>query len=191
MSAKDNEPLEEIAEETLEKQEPQEQDEPSEPNEKPQEEDFKTKYLRLLAENENLVRRLRKESRDSTRFALQKLILDLLIPLDQLELALGHAENNPSPDVKNWAIGFKMISKQFQEWLSAQDVYRFKSIGQQFDPKLHEASEMMESSTEREGTIMKELAPGYKMGEAVLRPARVIVAKKEEKQESEQQEEKS
>lgn len=144
--------------------------------------DYKAKYLRLLAENENLVRRVRKEGRDSTRFALQKLILDLLIPLDQFEMALGHAENNPSEEVKNWAIGFKMISKQFQEWLSAQDVYRFNSLGQQFDPQLHEASEMVETEKEKEGTIMKELLRGYKMGETVLRPARVVVAQKPQKE---------
>mgnify|MGYP003683045903 FL=1 len=143
----------------------------------PEATDYKAKYLRLLAENENLVRRLRKESRDSTRFALQRIMLDLLSPLDQFEMALSHANNNPSEEVKNWAIGFKMISKQFREWLSSQDVYRFKSLGEKFDSTLHEATETIETTEHDEDIIIKELLCGYKMGEAILRPARVVVAK--------------
>lgn len=146
------------------------------------EEEFRSKYLRLLAENENLVKRLRKESRDSVRFATQRVILDLLMPLDQFEIALGHAQRHESGEIQNWAMGFKMISKQFKDWLSAQEVYSFKSVGENFDPTLHEAVETLVTQEQPEGTIVKELLRGYKMGEDILRPARVVVAQSPQKQ---------
>lgn len=140
-------------------------------------EEYREKYLRLLAENENLLKRLRKESKDSIRLATQKIILDLLLPLDQFENALMHANTNPSEDVQNWALGFKMIQKQFKEWLSSQNVHSYVSRGELFNPALHEAVEMIASSEYREGIVIKELVKGYKMGDYVLRPAKVVVAK--------------
>lgn len=138
---------------------------------------YREKYLRLLAENENQMRRLRKESRHSTQIAISKVILDLLQPLDYFESALYHAKVSPSEDVQNWALGFKMIHKQFKEWLSSQGVHSFVSRGENFSPALHEAVEMVEDSNYREGTVIKELAKGYKMHDQILRAAKVVVAK--------------
>jgi molecular chaperone GrpE len=139
--------------------------------------DFKDKYLRLLAENENLRRRLQKESQDSIKYAVQKVILEFLDPYDSFEKALYHAGYSPSEEVRNWAIGFKMIHQQFKDWLGSQGVHSFVSEKQQFNPQLHEAVEVIESREVRDGYILKELTKGYKIHDRVLRPSKVAIAK--------------
>lgn len=144
------------------------------------EEDYKDKYLRLLAENENLRRRLQRESQEAIRFATQKVILDLLDPYDNFEKALFHAGYSPSEEVRNWAIGFKMINQQFKDWLNSQGVYSYPSKGEVFNPELHEAVEMIPTHDRREGTIIDEFSKGYKMHDRVLRHAKVAIATKVE-----------
>lgn len=140
-------------------------------------EEYKEKYLRLLAENENTRRRVQRESQEAIRYAAQKIILDLLDPFDNFEKALYHAGYSPSEDVRNWAIGFKMIHQQFKEWLSAQGVHSFVSKGQPFNAQLHEAVETVATQQAREGTVIEEYTKGYKMHDRVLRPAKVSIAK--------------
>jgi molecular chaperone GrpE len=139
--------------------------------------EFKDKYLRLLAENENMRRRFQRESQESIRYAAQKIILDLLDPFDNFEKALSHAGHSSSEEVRNWAIGFKMIHQQFKDWLNAQGVHSFVSKDQPFSAQLHEAVETVATNQVREGTIMEEYAKGYKMHDRVLRPAKVSIAK--------------
>lgn len=145
--------------------------------EKESENDYKDKYLRLLAENENLRRRLQKESQDSIKFALQKVIVELLEPYDSFEKALFHAGYSPSEDVRNWAIGFKMIHQQFKDWLSSQGVHSFASKGQSFNAQLHEAVEAIATDKFPEGHVLEELSKGYKIHDRVLRHAKVTIAK--------------
>lgn len=142
-----------------------------------EQDEFKDKYLRLLAENENLRRRLQKESQESIKFAVQKVILEFLDPYDSFEKALFHAGYSPSEEVRNWAIGFKMIHQQFKDWLVSQGVHSFVSEKQHFNPQLHEAVEMIESHEVPDGYILKELSKGYKIHDRVLRPSRVAIAK--------------
>lgn len=137
----------------------------------------KDKYLRSIAESENLRKRLHKERHDMTQFALQNVIVDFLNPIDHMENALSFTDGM-SDDVKNWAIGFKMILSQFKEVLNSNDVQPFKSIGTHFDPHIHEAVEMVETNEIPEGTVVEESMKGYKMGDKVIRPARVKVTKK-------------
>jgi molecular chaperone GrpE len=151
--------------------------------------DFKDKYLRLLAENENLKRRVQKESKESIRYATRKIILDLLPPLDQFESALSHAKISSSEEVQNWAVGFKMILHQFKDWIYQQGVEGYASQHQIFDPKIHEAVETQITTEHKDGIIIKELSRGYKMGGQLLRPARVVVAKAQEKHKNNTQKE--
>lgn len=144
--------------------------------------DYKNKYLLLLAESENARKRLQKERQEMTKHSISNIILEFLSPLDNLENALQFTQNM-SDDVKNWATGFQMILSQFKETLANNNVHTFKSEGQQFDPHLHDAIETIESEQEPEGKITKEYLRGYKMGERVIRPARVQVVKAPKKEE--------
>lgn len=138
--------------------------------------DFKDKYLRSIADAENLRKRLHKERHDLTQLAVQSIIVDFLDPIDHLENALAHMAGM-SDEVKNWAIGFKMILNQFKEILATNDVHPFKSVGMVFDPHNHEAVEMVETSEYPPGMVIGESLRGYKMGSKTIRPARVKVSK--------------
>jgi molecular chaperone GrpE len=138
--------------------------------------EYKDKYLRVLAESENARKRLLKEKQETIQFSLQNLISEFLIPIDQLEQALKHAEASSS-EVKQWCLGFEMILAHFKEVLSNNDVYSFVSVGNAFDPHLHEAVEIVETNEHPDGIVVAESIKGYKMGERVIRPARVKVSK--------------
>jgi len=110
------------------------------------------------------------------QYALQNLMLDFLNPIDHMENALKFTEQ-ASSEVKHWAAGFVMIFNQFKDLLTNNGVYPFDSEGQPFDPHFHEAIEMVTTTEHPPGTIVKETVRGYKIGDRVLRPASVTVAK--------------
>ncbi len=135
------------------------------------------KYVRLLAESENARKRLIKEGDEHMQFALERLIVEFLQPLDHFEKALKFAENM-SEDVKNWAIGFEMILGQFKQVIAGYGVTPFDSLGKHFDPHLHEPVEVVEEAEYPDGTIIEEYLKGYRKGERIVRVARVKVSKK-------------
>ncbi|MBA2368193.1 MAG: nucleotide exchange factor GrpE [Candidatus Protochlamydia sp.] len=149
--------------------------------------EYKNKYLHLLADAENARKRLQKERQEMTRYALESLIVDFLHPLDNLENALKFAQDM-SEEVKNWAFGFQMILAQFKDILTSNGVSPIDSKGTPFDPHVHEALEMIETTGHIPGTIVEESIRGYKMGDRVIRPARVKVAKEPATQEFNQDE---
>lgn len=154
-------------------QEPIEQETPSQ--EVP--EDYKDKYLRLLAELENTRKRMQKEKQETVKFTIERVIADMLIPIDNLENALKCA-GNMTGDVQMWAQGFTMILGQFKEALSQHGITSFKSEGELFNPELHHAIESEESTEVEEGRILKEFVTGYRSKEHTIRPAKVKVAMK-------------
>lgn len=138
--------------------------------------EYKDKYLRLLAEMENTRKRLQKERQELIQYAVQNVIVDFLNPIDHMENALNYTEQM-SAEIKHWAVGFKMIMEQFKDALSNQGVVAFKSEGTEFNPHNHEAVEMIETNDHPSGTVVEESIKGYKMGDKIIRPARVKVAK--------------
>ncbi|MCB1114743.1 MAG: nucleotide exchange factor GrpE [Chlamydiia bacterium] len=138
--------------------------------------DYKNKYLRQLAETENTRKRLQKEKQELTDYAISNVIADFLGPIDHMESALSHTDNM-SEEVKHWGVGFKMILTQFKDVLKENGVKQMNAMGEMFDPHLHEAIEVIETDEFAPGTIVEECLRGFKMGEKVIRPARVKVAK--------------
>lgn len=145
-------------------------------------EDSKDRYLRLLAEQENMRKRLVKEREQMTQHAIQNVILEFLNPIDHLEGALSYTENM-SPEMKNWAEGFKMILNQFKDVLGNEGVEPFSSMGKHFDPHHHDAIEVIETDEHPPGTVIKESSKGYKMHNRTIRHARVSVSKASTKNE--------
>lgn len=150
--------------------------------------DYKDKYLRSLAEQENARKRLQKERQDISRYATESLIADFLRPIDNLENALNLAKAM-SDEVRNWATGFQMILTQFKDILSLNGVTPIESKGQPFDPHYHEAIEMIITDEYPPGIVIEECMRGYKVGERTLRPSRVKVSKAVEANKEETQEE--
>ena len=140
------------------------------------------KYLRSLADMENARKRMEKDTYESTRFAVEKVIKEFLIPLDHFESAFSFI-HQASEETQNWAKGFEMILTQFKEILSRHNIQSFSSEGKMFDPHLHEVLELEETEKYKGGTILQEFVKGYKRGDRILRPARVKVAKEPSKDE--------
>ena len=149
------------------------------PKETPKEaplEDWKEKYVRTLAEAENMRKRMQKEKQEMLRYCYENCISEFLPALDNLENAVRFTET-ASPEVKNWALGFQMIMNQFKEVLHNHGIIAFHSEGNTFDPHYHEAVEIVETDEHPDGAILKEFTKGYKSASRTIRPARVKVAK--------------
>ncbi len=142
-------------------------------------EDYKNKYLRALADMENLRKRLSHEKQETIAYAIDNMLSGFLTPLDNFENALRYTDNL-SPELKNWATGFKMIANQFKEVLETHGIRTYDSIGKQFDPHFHEGIETVETEEFEDGTVIEEIVKGYKRGERILRVATVKVAKRKE-----------
>jgi len=138
------------------------------------------KYLYLYSEFENFRRRNERDRLDYIKFGHESFLKDLLQVLDNFERALAHAKSQNgergSP-MASVAQGIEMIHYQFAEALKAQGVTPVVALAQKFDPALHEAVGEEDSKSEP-GTIIKEMQKGYSLHGRLLRPARVVLAKK-------------
>lgn len=138
--------------------------------------EYKEKSLRILAESENIRKRLIKEKMDMQAYAKENLACEFLVPIDHFENALKFKEEQ-AVEVKNWMIGFEMILAQFKDVLSQNDIRSIDAIGAHFDPHFHEAVEMEPTADYPPHTVIHEYTKGYRMGDRVIRPAKVKVAK--------------
>ena len=137
--------------------------------------ELKDKYLRTLAESENARKRVRQQSEESIRIQREAILRDLLPIIDNLERALAAARNGTDP--KTIVDGVEMTVRALIDFLRAQGVTPLTSVGQSFDPNRHEAVDHVESQAHPPNTVVDEFHRGYLIGERVLRPARVSVAK--------------
>ncbi len=138
-------------------------------------EEMTSKYHHAIADMENMRKRLVNEQKESVQFAKERLTLEFIAPLECLEKALSY-ESHMSAEVQQWAFGFKMILGQFKDVLKDNNIYSYEPLHETFDPRLHDAIEMVESE-QKAGTIVEVLAKGYKIGPRILRAAQVKVAK--------------
>lgn len=144
----------------------------------------KDKYVRLFAEFENYKKTMQRERVDQIKFATQGLILGLLPILDNLEHAVIAAKNEESSGSSSVLIGVEMVLKQFIEELKKFGVEVFSAKGKTFDPSCHEAMGEKESDDIEAGIVMEEYQKGYSLHGRLLRPARVVIAKKKSELES-------
>jgi len=162
--------------EALNDQDPQQQQDETQPDpleEVRRERDaLQDRLLRTAAEFDNYRKRMDKERRDLAEYTAGEAIRDLLPIIDNLERAL-QASALDDPLRK----GVELIHKQMLEILRRRGVTPIEALGADFDPNVHEAVTQEESAQHREGEVMEELQRGYKVGDRLLRPAMVKVAK--------------
>jgi molecular chaperone GrpE len=137
--------------------------------------ELKDRYLRLLAESENARKRIRQQSDETIRLQRENLLRELLPVVDNLERAVDAARGggNGKPIVE----GVEMVLRSMLDFLKTHGVTQLTSVGQPFDPQRHEAVDQMESSQHPPNTVVNEFHRGYQIGDRLLRPARVAVAK--------------
>src|SRR5438270_7697104 len=130
------------------------------------------RLLRTAAEFENFKKRTKKEVDEASTRGREQLLKELLPALDNLARALQHA---PAGDPL--AVGVMQTEKQLLQALEKFGVVRFTSVGKPFDPSLHDAIQQAETTEYPPGTVAQEFAPGYMLGQRLLRAAMVAVAK--------------
>ncbi len=144
--------------------------------EKAKSDDYFRRLQYLQADFENYRKRAEKEMDDVKRMGNERLLSDLLVVNDELELALQKAkENNENP---LFLEGAGMVHRRLQSLLSKEGVQRIPGVGSKFSPDLHEAALRVPSDRE-EGTIVEEIRPGYLVKGRVLRPSIVKVAEEQ------------
>jgi molecular chaperone GrpE len=136
--------------------------------------DLYDRLARLQAEFENYRKRAARENADYRDFAVSDAARALLPVIDSFSLALKNASARPE-DLRK---GVELIYKQLQDVLQKLNVERIPSQGEPFDPRVHEAIEMVESDAAPDHHVLEELQPGYRIKGRLLRPAMVKVAKK-------------
>jgi molecular chaperone GrpE len=135
------------------------------------------RYVRLAADFENYKKRLAKEKADIITYGNEELIKALLNVLDNLERALTHSEG-PEEDTGAVLEGVKLVHKQFLSLLEKFGVeFVPAGRGQEFDPRVHQAIERVDSPDVEPGHIISEMLRGYTLKERLLRPALVTVSK--------------
>jgi molecular chaperone GrpE len=137
--------------------------------------ELKDRYLRALADTDNIRKRMRQQSEDAIRLQRENLLRDLLPITDNLERAVEAARGggNGKPIVE----GVEMVLRSLLDFLRRNGVSPRESVGRPFDPQFHEAVDHVESGEHPPNTVISEFHRGYQVGERVLRPARVAVAK--------------
>ena len=140
-------------------------------------EQTKDQLLRRTAEMDNMRRRHQSESVQLIFEANKRLIIELLATIDDLERTITFIK----PDEKDsLSEGIQLVYRNFQKILEKNNVKPFESVGKMFDVHFHDA--LMEEIRDdvEPGTITNEVQKGYMMGDAVLRHAKIIVAKRAE-----------
>ena len=139
-----------------------------------QNENFQDKYIRVLADLENLKRRQIKEREETVLRTRSQIIGDLLPTLDAFQMGMQEVEKDES--TKNIFIGISMAYKQMENILGEYGLELINPVGSEFDPKYHEALSHQGSEEVAEGFVIQTIRTGYKMKDKLLRPASVIIS---------------
>jgi molecular chaperone GrpE len=132
--------------------------------------------LRMQAEMENLRKRMLRDAEKSRRFALERIMKDLLQVRDSMERGLEMAD--ASATVESLIEGEKLTYRMLVKLMEDHGLEVIDPVGEPFDPELHEAMTVMPAPDAAENTVLEVLQKGFKLHERLIRPARVIVAGK-------------
>ena len=136
------------------------------------------KYLRTLADLENYKKRAIREKGDIIKYGNEDLIKDILPFVDSLDRALEHSTG----DVQAFKDGVALIQEQLLCCLKKHGVERIETAGLNFDPNFHEALMQLESDQHEDNKIVSEMEKGYLLNGRLLRPSKVCVCKKTNKE---------
>ena len=137
--------------------------------------EYHEKMLRTMADMENLRKRMDREKKDYINYANQELIRSLLPVLDNFDRALQSVERTDQS--APYLQGVEMIYQQLEDVLKQQGLEEIKSLGEPFDPHLHEAVKTEETDRYPEDTILEVILKGYLFRGKLLRPAVVKVSR--------------
>jgi molecular chaperone GrpE len=133
-------------------------------------------YLRERADLENARKRHQRDREEAIRFANDRLLREMIPVLDNLERAVGHAEQGDD-DSQGLLEGVNMTINQFRKVLEDFGVKPINALGEDFDPNLHQAMGHVETTDQAPNTVTSEFQKGYLLNDRLLRPSLVMVAR--------------
>ena len=143
--------------------------------------DYRDRLLRSLAEMENLRKRTERQVADARDYGIAAFARDILAVADNMERALGalDAELREKADAATKALldGVELTERELLKVLEKHGVKKFEPLGEKFDPNLHQAMFEIPDPSRPAGTVAQVVQAGYMIGDRVLRPALVGVAK--------------
>ena len=134
------------------------------------------KYLRAVAELDNYKKRAAKEKSEIMKYGKEDIIRDLLPFIDSIDRALEHADN--ANDIQSFKDGLKLMQGQLLAGLKKHGVEKIECCGKEFDPNFHDAFMQVDHEQFEDNRIISELERGYLLNGRLLRPSRVSVCKK-------------
>lgn len=143
--------------------------------------ELKDRLLRLAAEMDNVRKRMAREIEDTRAYAITKFARDMLTATDSLSRALlvlpAETRDTAEGALKSLIDGIDLTEREMQRLLAVHGVKPIEAEGQKFDPHRHQAMFEVPDPTRPEGTVVQVVQAGYAIGDRVLRPAMVGVAK--------------
>ena len=135
--------------------------------------------LRLKADFENSKKRLQRDKEDAIKYANERLLIEILPIVDNLDRAMSSlSEGHDAAKVMK---GLKLAQDELHQVLESHGVKVVQTVGEAFNPELHEAVAAVESADAKEGTILDEVQRGYVLNGRLIRPSRVRIAQQREK----------
>ena len=152
------------------------------------------KLLRSLAEIENQRRRFEKEIKDAFEFGSYNFAKESLVILDNLQRAKIAIKNDEilksNKDLERFIENLSIIEKDLISIFEKNRIIKIEAKGKKFDPNIHQAMTEIEDDNAEVGTVIQEIQPGYMLGDRLLRPALVGVAKRKNSKTEEKNEKK-
>lgn len=139
--------------------------------------ELKDKYIRAVAESDNIRKRADKEKKDTIKFANKFLLISLLGFMDDFERALKSGEGNKDIENSDFYKGIILIHKAFKDFMNDHGVSEIEALDKDFDPNIHEALSMIELPDSNSEKVVEVCAKGYKLNDDLLRTAKVIIGK--------------
>ena len=143
--------------------------------------EYKDKLLRVLAEMENLRRRTAREIADTRAYGISAFARDILAVADNMDRALQALDvelrEKADAGIKALLDGVELTERELHKVLEKHGVKKFEPVGEKFDPNLHQAMFEIPDPTLPAGTVAQVVQAGYMIGERMLRPALVGIAK--------------
>jgi molecular chaperone GrpE len=144
--------------------------------EAPDEPDWKDLAHRKAAEVENVRKQTAQRVQKATRDGMKRVASEILPALDDFERALAHAEAEEGDEEHTLTKGIRLVQEQMLAALRRAGIESFSPKGEQFDPHLHEAVATTPVEGAESGTVVEVYQAGYRLGDDVLRAAKVVVA---------------
>ncbi len=137
--------------------------------------EIRNNFLRVSADFQNYRSRVEKERMHSIQLGQVAVLGKLLSIVDDVDRAIDEAKKQEGADT-SWLAGFELIAKSLSQLLVDHQIMPIEQV-ETFDPELHEALAQIDSSDHESGQIIEVMQKGYMVGDRVLRPAKVTVAK--------------